>query len=145
MAAMRWLLDTCTLSEATTLRPHPGVVGWLRRHGGEGMISAASFGEIHYGVACLQPGTKRNQLQAWVLALAQQFDGRILPTDDAVWRQFGELKSSLRAMGRMQDALDMVIAATALQHGLTLVTRNTRHFEDTGLRLVNPWADPAPA
>jgi hypothetical protein len=44
-------------------------------------------------------------------------------------------------MGRMQDALDMVIAATALHHGLPLVTRNTRHFEDTGLRLVNPWAD----
>ena len=141
MASTLWLLDTCTLSEPTCQRPHAGVVEWLQRHGDDGVISAASFGEIHYGIACLPPSAKRNQLQAWVLALAQQFEGRILATDDAVWRQFGELKSSLRAIGRMQDALDMVIAATALQHGLTLVTRNTRHFEDTGLRLVNPWAD----
>jgi predicted nucleic acid-binding protein len=141
MAAMRWLLDTCTLSESTYLQPHDGVVAWLQKNSFEAMISAASFGEIHYGIACLPPSAKRNQLQAWVLALAQQFEGRILPTNDAVWRQFGELKASLRAIGRMQDALDMVIAATALQYGLTLVTRNTRHFEDTGLRLVNPWAD----
>ena len=141
MAVMRWLLDTCTLSESTYPKPHTGVLGWLTQNAGEAMISAASFGEIHYGIACLPPSAKRNQLQAWTLALAQQFEGRILPTNDAVWRQFGELKSSLRAIGRMQDALDMVIAATALQHGLTLVTRNTRHFEDTGLRLVNPWAD----
>lgn len=136
---MRWLLDTCTLSETIRARPDPGVMGWLQRHGHEAAISSASFGEIHYGLACLAPGTKRNQLQGWALALAQQFEGRILASGDAVWRQFGELKASLRAIGRMQDALDMVIAATALHHGLVLVTRNTRHFQDTGLRLVNPW------
>jgi predicted nucleic acid-binding protein len=138
---MRWLLDTCTLSESTYPRPHPGVQDWLARHGDDCAVSAASFGEIHYGVACLPPSAKRNQLQAWALALAQRFEGRVLKTDEAVWRQFGDLKASLRAMGRMQDALDMVIAATALHHGLTIVTRNTRHFEDTGIRLVNPWAD----
>jgi predicted nucleic acid-binding protein len=138
---MRWLLDTCTLSESTYLRPHPGVQDWLTRHGDDCAVSAASFGEIQYGVACLPPSSKRNQLQAWALALAQRFEGRVLATDEAVWRQFGDLKASLRAIGRMQDALDMVIAATALHHGLTLVTRNTRYFEDTGIRLVNPWAD----
>ena len=139
--AMRWLLDTCTLSEPTYPQPHPGVIEWLRQHGNESVVSAASFGEIHYGVASLPASTRRNQLQAWALALAHRFEGRILPTDDAVWRQLGELKASLRTIGRMQDTLDLVIAATALQHGLTLVTRNTRHFADTGLRLVNPWAD----
>ena len=138
---MRWLLDTCTLSESIYPRPHPGVIAWLQQHHSDCAIAAASFAEIHYGIACLPHGAKRNRLQAWALELAQQFDGRILASDDAVWRQFGDLKASLRAMGRMQDALDMVIAATALYHGLPLVTRNTRHFEDTGLRLVNPWAD----
>ncbi len=138
---MRWLLDTCTLSETICPQPHPGVVDWLRRHGDDAAVAAASFGEIRYGIACLPPSAKRNQLQAWANALAQQFDGRILDTDEVVWQQFGELKASLRAMGRMQDALDIVIAATALRHGLALVTRNTRHFEDTGIRLVNPWAD----
>ncbi len=142
---MRWLLDTCTLSEPMLPRPHPGVLRWLREHANEAAVSSASLGEIHYGVACLAPGARRNQLHAWALVLAQQFDSRILPTDDAVWRQWGELKASLRAIGRMQDALDLTIAATALHHGLGLVTRNTRHFQDTGLRLVNPWEPPAPA
>ena len=138
---MRWLLDTCTISESTYPQPHAGVLDWLRRHHHDCAIAAASFAEIHYGIACLPHGAKRNRLQAWALELAQQFEGRILASDDAVWRQFGDLKASLRAMDRMQDALDMVIAATALHHGLPLVTRNTRHFQDTGLRLVNPWAD----
>lgn len=137
---MRWLLDTCTVSESSYPQPHPGVLRWLDEHIGDCVVSAASFGEIHYGIACLPHGAKRNQLHAWATALGQQFAGRVLATDDAVWRQFGELKASLRAMGRMQDALDMAIAATALRHGLALVTRNTRHFEDTGLVLVNPWA-----
>ncbi len=138
---MRWLLDTCTLSEAVYPRPHPGVMEWLRCHGEDAAVAAASFGEIQYGIANLPLGTKRNQLSAWATVLAQKFEGRVLATDETVWRQFGELKASLRAIGRMQDALDMTIAATALTHGLALVTRNTRHFQDTGLQLINPWAD----
>ena len=137
---MRWLLDTCTLSESVRERPDAGVMRWLAQHADAAAVSSASFGEIHYGLACLEPSARRNQIQGWALALAQQFEGRILPTDEAVWRQWGELKASLRAIGRVQDALDMVIAATALHHGLTLVTRNTRHFQDTGVRLVNPWS-----
>lgn len=140
---MRWLLDTCTLSETMLPRPDAGVLAWLQAHVGQAAIASASFGEIQYGIECLPASARRNQLQAWTLALAQQFDGRILHADSAVWRQWGDLKAALRAMGRMQDALDMVIAATALHHGLAVVTRNTRHFQDTGLRLVNPWQSPA--
>ncbi|AVO48299.1 VapC toxin family PIN domain ribonuclease [Melaminivora suipulveris] len=136
---MRWLLDTCTLSEPVRARPDAGVMRWLEQHADAAAISSASFGEIHYGLASLAPSARRNQLQAWALALGQQFEGRTLPADEAVWRQWGGLKASLRVIGRMQDALDLVVAATALHHGLTLVTRNTRHFQDTGVRLVNPW------
>lgn len=141
---MRWLIDTCVLSETVYPRPHPGVMAWLERHQNQAAIAAASFGEIHYGIACLPQGVRRNQLQAWASALAQQFEGRVLSADEAVWQRFGVLKASLRAMGRMQDALDMTIAATALTHGLGVVTRNTRHFHDTGLVLVNPWEPQAP-
>ena len=125
---MRWLLDTCTISESTYPQPHAGVLDWLRRHHHDCAIAAASFAEIHYGIACLPHGAKRNRLQAWALELAQQFDGRILASDDAVWRQFGDLKASLRAMGRMQDALDMVIAETmneARGAGATLLSFGT--------------------
>ncbi|MDF1482857.1 type II toxin-antitoxin system VapC family toxin [Extensimonas sp. H3M7-6] len=140
----RWLLDTCVLSEVTRLRPDEGVVRWLRAHGQGAAVAAVSFGEIHYGLACLPMGAKRNQLQAWALSLAQQFAGRVLVTDEAVWRHFGELKASLRALGRMQDTLDILIAASAMAHGLTVVTRNTRHFEDMGVPLLDPWTAPAP-
>ena len=136
---MRWLLDTCVVSESTYPQPHPGVLAWLSEHHRDCAIAAVSFAEIQYGIDCLPHGTKRNRLSAWAHELGHQFIGRVLTTDDAVWRRFGELKASLRAMGRMQDALDMAIAATALHHGLPLVTRNIRHFQDTGLRLVNPW------
>lgn len=136
---MLWLLDTCTISETCLPQAHPGVLDWLHRHIDDCAIAAASFGEIQYGIACLPYGPKRNRLQAWLIALEQQFAGRILPTDDRVWRQFGDLKASLRSIGRLQDALDITIAATALHYGLTLITRNTRHFQDTGLRLINPW------
>ncbi|MGC3987756.1 MAG: PIN domain-containing protein [Pseudorhodoferax sp.] len=142
---MRWLLDTCTVTEFTYPRPHPGVLAWLHEHHHDCAIAAASFAEIQYGIACLPHGARRNRLDAWAHELGRQFSGRVLHADDAVWRRFGELKASLRSIGRMQDALDMAIAATALRHGLPLVTRNTRHFEDTGLRLVNPWAAPPTA
>jgi len=140
---MRWLLDTCVVSEATYPRPHKGVLNWMKLHHKDCAIAAASFAEINYGIACLPAGDKRSHLHTWANSLAQQFEGRILLTDKAVWQQFGNLKASLRHIGRMQDTLDMVIAATALHHNLSLVTRNTRHFQGTGLQLINPWDDTA--
>jgi len=138
---MRWLLDTCVVSEITYPQPCQEVQNWLKRHHKECALAAASFAEIHYGIACLPHGDKRTRLNAWAASLAQQFEGRILLTDQAVWQQFGTLKASLRQMGRMQDTLDMLIAATALHHNLPLVTRNTRHFQDTGLPLIDLWGN----
>ncbi len=139
--ARRWLLDTCVLSEPLRPQPDAAVMGWLQAHAQEAAVAAASFGEIQYGLACLPHGVKRNRIQAWATQLAQQFDGHVLPSDESIWKNYGELKASLKVIGRMQDVLDMVIAATALTHGLTLVTRNTRHFIDTGVPLINPWGD----
>ena len=138
--AARYLHDI----RSTYPQPHAGVLDWLRRHHHDCAIAAASFAEIHYGIACLPHGAKRNRLQAWALELAQQFDGRILASDDAVWRQFGDLKASLRAMGRMQDALDMVIAATALHHGLpsSPATRATLKTRASGSSTPGPTRVP---
>jgi predicted nucleic acid-binding protein len=96
-------------------------------------------GELSHGIERLAPGRQRNELQLWFDALCRQYSDRILGTDETVWRAFGRLKASLEAIGRPKDDFDVLIAATAATHQLTLVTRNTRHFEDSGVRTLNPW------
>lgn len=136
---MAWLLDTCVVSELTRKAPEPLVVGWLEAHGDDALLSAVSLGEIQYGIERLAVGRGRNTLQQWFDGLCTQFATRTVATDETVWRNYGRLKASVEAIGRPQDDLDLLIAATAAVHQLTLVTRNVKHFEDTGVRLLNPW------
>lgn len=134
-----WLLDTCVVSELFRPTPEPTVRAWLDRHGHACAMAAVSFGEVSYGIECLPVGPRRNALTAWAQGLQERYADRTLPTDSVVWNAYGRLRASLRAIGRPQDSMDLLIAATASVHGLTLVTRNTRHFEDTGVPLLNPW------
>lgn len=136
---MQWLLDTCVLSELTRKAPHDGVVRWLSQHGGEAAMTAVSVGELQYGIERLAPGRQRNALQLWFDGLCGQYGDRILATDEHVWRTYGRLKASVETIGRPQEDLDLLVAATASVHQLTLVTRNTSHFEDSGVRMLNPW------
>lgn len=136
----RWLLDTCVVSELARPAPDEGVLQWLAAHVAQCRLPAVSLGEITYGIERLPPGPRRNGLQRWADGLLSQFSARLLVTDERVWTAFGRLKASLHAIGRPQDDLDLLVAATASAHGLALVTRNLRHFKDTGLELVDPWA-----
>ena len=136
---MQWLLDTCVVSELTRKLPDASVIHWLSGHAGEAAMTVVTVGEVQYGIERLAPGRQRNALQHWFDGLCGQYASRILASDEPVWRAFGRLKASLEAIGRPQDDLDLLIAATATVHQLTLVTRNTRHFEDSGVRTLNPW------
>lgn len=138
---MAWLLDTCVLSEQTRVEPSAAVQQWLHAHADECVLCVVTVGEIQFGIERMPLGGKRNRLQLWFDQLCRDFAGKILPTDEAVWRAWSRLRASCQAMGRPQADLDLLIAATATVHRLPLVTRNARHFEDTGLTLVNPWAD----
>lgn len=144
MTAMVWLLDTCVISELTKPAPSPAVLQWLHLHYRRSVLCAVTLGEAQFGIERMPLGSKRNRLQLWFDGLCRDFEGKVLPTDEAVWRAWSRLRASCRAMGRPQSDLDLLIAATALTHRLEIATRNTRHFQDTGLTLVNPWAD-APA
>jgi toxin FitB len=137
--AARWLLDTCVLSEQTKPAPSAGVQAWLEANFAGCAVASVSFGEIAYGVECLPHGARRNRLALWSAGLVDRLASITLPTDTLVWSTFGSLKASLRAIGRPQDPMDLLIAATAAVHGLAVVTRNVKHFEDTGVTLVNPW------
>lgn len=138
MAAL-WLLDTCVLSETVKPQPDAKVMRWLAGHEGEGSISVVSVAELSFGVLRLAAGRRRHQLQAWLNELRTGFGDSVLPTDEAVWLAFARLKASLLQVGKPQDDLDLLIAATAQVHGLSLVTRNSKDFLDTGVALVNPW------
>jgi toxin FitB len=138
--AARWLLDTCVVSELTKPKPDEALRRWLAQHVGESRLAAVTLGEITYGIESLAHGARRNGLQRWANELQQRFKDRTLVTDEAVWTTFGRLKASLRSIGRPQDDMDVLVAATATVHGLQLVTRNTRHFANTGVEMVNPWS-----
>ena len=141
MKAMECLLDTCVISELIRRVPDPRVTQWLQRHSRTAALSAVTVGEIQFGIARMPLGSRRNQLQQWFDRMCRDFEGRILPSDESCWRAWSHLRASCQAIGRPQADLDLLIAATAGVHLRPLATRNPRHFEDTGLRLVNPWAD----
>lgn len=136
---LQWLLDTCVVSELTRKLPDPQIVQWLTENADAAQIAAVTLGEIQYGIERLAAGRGRNALQVWFDGLSTQFQNRTLTTDEPVWRTWARLKASVEAIGRPQEDLDLLIAATAAVHHLTIVTRNTRHFEDTGVPTLNPW------
>jgi len=138
---MRYLLDTCVISELIAKRPAPQVVAWVDSHDDEDLfLSVITLGEIKRGVARLPDSRRKQQLDQWLEdALLVRFQGRIAAIDTAVMLTWGELVARLEKTGRKLPAIDSLIAAIALQHHLTLVTRNERDFAGTGVEIVNPW------
>jgi predicted nucleic acid-binding protein len=136
---MLWLLDTCVVSELTRKVPDDNVVRWLSAHADSAALCAVTVGEIQYGIERMAASRARNALQLWFDGLSSQYAARTLPTDSAVWRTFGRLKASVETMGKPQEDLDLLIAAVATTNQLTVVTRNVRHFEDSGVKTLNPW------
>ena len=137
---MQRLLDTCVDSELTRKTPRAAVVQWLRQHGAQAMLTIVTVGEIQYGIERLPASRARNALQLWFDGLCAQYVECTLPTDEAVWRTYARLKASVESIGKPQEDLDLLIAATATVHRLTVVTRNTRHFDDSGVKTFNPWS-----
>jgi hypothetical protein len=133
-----YLLDTNVLSELRRRIPHPGVVSWVeQRPAGTLYLSVLTLGELRKGVEGLADTERRLRLLDWLeTELPAFFAGRILPVDAAVADRWGHMVAKA---GRPVPAIDSLLAATALQHGLVLVTRNLRDVADLGVEVVNPW------
>jgi predicted nucleic acid-binding protein len=136
-----FLLDTNISSETVRPRPEPNVQAWLAAQPLDTLfISAVSFGELRKGIALRMPGQRRTQLETWIEAdLSHLFSGRILSVTRSVAERWGALDAERQSSGRPISIADGMIAATALEHDLTLVTRNVKDFASLGVRLLNPW------
>jgi predicted nucleic acid-binding protein len=134
------LLDTNVLSEARGSGGHAGVRRYLADADPDDLfMSVISIGEIAYGIARLAPGSKRRELQAWLAMTQHHFADHILPIDREIAQRWGELTVKAAKAGRPLHAADGLIAATALHHGLCLMTRNAKDYESTGVTLHAPW------
>ena len=139
---MNFLLDTNAISEGRRLSPDQGFMAWLERQADETLfISALSIGELRRGLLLLPDGPRRAMVDAWLIQTLQGFADRTLPIDEAVASAWAELSVALRRAGQVVGAVDELIAATALANDLVIVTRNVRHFEPTGCRLICPWTE----
>jgi predicted nucleic acid-binding protein len=136
-----FLLDTNVPSELTRSQPNPHFMQWLHSVGNDRLhLSVITLGEIRKGLTMLPDGKRRQQLEQWLVAeLEPWFEGRILPVDRRVAALWGTLEGQRQLQGRPLSMADGLIAATSLEHGLTLVTRNVRDYDGLGIELLNPW------
>ena len=136
-----FLLDTNIPSELVRPLPEPKVKTWVAAQNLDTLFfSAVSFGELRKGIVLLSPGTRRAELETWMETdLSLLFFGRILPVTRSVAERWGVLEAQRQLAGRPLNVPDGQIAATALEHSLTVVTRNVKDFADLGVTIFNPW------
>jgi len=137
---LSYLVDTNVLSELCRREPNPHVVEWFTQRPSTTLfLSVLTLGELRKGIQLIPDGERRLRLLDWLEAeLPKFFAGRILAVDASVADRWGRLQADA---GRSVPAVDSLLAATALHHGLSLVTRNVRDFMYSGLEVVNPWSD----
>jgi predicted nucleic acid-binding protein len=137
-----WLSDTNILSELQKPAPERRVTDFFTRQPIELMfVSVIGLAEIRFGIE-LATGQRRAGLELWLeQTIRPMFGGRVLPLSEEIMVRWRWLVHDGRKAGETYPQPDLFLAATALQHNLTLVTRNTRDFAGLGLRIYNPWDD----
>ncbi len=138
---MNYLLDTNVVSELVKPSPNAQVWQWVNAVADQQLfIAAITVGEIARGIEQLPASTRKERYTRWFeVEILSRYADRILVLDTVVMLRWGALMAALTARGRVLPAFDSLLAATALAHDMRLVTRNTQHFAETGVQLVNPW------
>ncbi len=140
---MRYLLDTCVLSETVKSTPDANVIRWIEaRKPHELCISAMTWGELQRGVARLAESKRRSELTSWLQRLEVGFEDRILAFNQKASAVWAQMTVQAETQGKSMAAFDSIIAATARAHDCKLVTRNVSDFAHADIDTLNPWQDP---
>ena len=136
---MSYLVDTNVFSELAKAKPNEQVVAWLREHEQELYVSTISIGEIRRGIEGLPTGKRKKALQAWFGTLCKRMEGRILSFNTTTAHVWGQLMAGWDKKGATVPSLDSQLAATAHRYKLMMVTRNVADFQNTGIKVINPF------
>jgi predicted nucleic acid-binding protein len=138
-----FLLDTNCISELVRSKPEPRVLQWMEA-ADESLLylSVLTLGEIRKGIAGLPQSRRRTHLETWLaVELLARFAGRTLLVDEPVADRWGLIAAEAKRTGRTLSIIDGLLAATALQHNLTVVSRNVSDFANTPAPVLNPWEE----
>ena len=140
---MNYLLDTCLISELAKSEPNKKVVDWvLSENETNFYVSVLTFGELHKGIEKLPESKKKKELRIWVENdLRNRFQNRIIGIDTRVSVTWGKIQSIAEKKGKPMPAIDSLIAATGIAHGMIVVTRNISDMKQSGVDLFNPWSE----
>ncbi len=138
---MSYLIDTCCISELVKKKPNQTVVKWFADQDELSMfLSVITFGELRKGIEKLPDSKKKKELNRWVKEdLKHRFKNRILNINLEDANKWGEILATAEKNGRPLPAIDSFIAATALVHDFSVVTRNTKDMEGSEVEVINPW------
>ncbi len=136
-----WLLDTNILSELRRPRPEAKVAAFVSAQPLESLyVSTVTFAEIRFGIEIVAEANRRAELTDWLThKVRPMFDRRSLPVSEDVMLKWRLLVEEGRKSGHTYSQPDLIIGATALCHGLTVVTRDTTDYERAGVPVLNPW------
>jgi len=135
---VKFLVDANVLSEATKAVPSEAAVDWLRRHEHVVAVNTVVLGELEFGILLLPSGRRRKRLESWFSNVVEILP--VLEMERETARVWAALLARLRKKGRALPLKDSLIAASALQHGLAVATRNSGDFAHCGVKLVDPFA-----
>ncbi|MBK7976228.1 MAG: PIN domain-containing protein [Deltaproteobacteria bacterium] len=134
---MTYLVDANVLSEVTKAKPEPRVVEWLQANERDLVVDPIIVGEIRFGIHLLPRGRRRERLERWFGEGIARI--HCVPWDFETGLRWAQLLADLRAAGLVMPIKDSMIAATALKHGFTVVTRNGRDFDKAGVAIFDPF------
>jgi toxin FitB len=140
---VKYLLDTCLISELVKPKPNAAVLRWLDGCDENSLfLSVLTFGELHKGISKLPDSLRKDELQGWVNNdLIGRFEGRIIGIDTEVATAWGILQGESERRGEKLPVMDSLIASTASVHNLIVVTRDTKDMERCSARIYNPWSE----